>query len=176
MALSGRMHSGKTTAATRLRETHGFRRVAFADPLKQDILAMGFPLEDVVEKPDWMRTLMQAYGRARRAINIDHWIKAAEQQLLGSGEHAKIVIDDMRFPNEFDMLRRLGERADFDVWVGRITRLGYDYSKIPGSADYSEIALDRETDWDFTLQASTGDVHGIRKEMDKVVQTIGERR
>ena len=82
-------------------------RVSFAAALKEDMLRLGFSYTDVhVDKPEWMRNLLIAYGQARRAHDPDYWI----DRLAGLVNKIKheypevhtIVIDDVRFPNEVE--------------------------------------------------------------------------
>ena len=160
------MHSGKSTVANHLVDNHGFRRVSFAQPLKDDLLRMGFLQKDIDEKPSWMRRLMVAYGMARRAVNPNHWVEIAEN-FMGQ-EYGRVVCDDLRFPNEYEMLRRLSaQNDDTDVQIMRLMRLGYDREDIPGYDDDSETQLDNVKDWDIVLSAVSGDVPGLLQAAEK---------
>ncbi len=153
------MHSGKTTISKHLIEKHAFRRHSFAGPLKADLAHMGFSATAIEQKPAWMRSLMQAYGQARRAEDPNHWSGIMEHVL--AEEFGNIVIDDMRFPNEYEMLRKLGERPEIMVQLVRVMRLGYERDTIEHAQDESETALDSYGDWDAVVTAVSGDLKGL---------------
>ena len=136
IGLSGYARSGKDTVAKYLVESHGFKRVAFADAIRNMLLDVnpyiGFgpsnsshtTLADLVAAVGWegakehyeVRRLLQDLGvSARQYIGEDVWIKAA-LRTPSSGEN--IVITDVRFTNEADAIKKLGGR----IW--RIIRPG----------------------------------------------------
>jgi hypothetical protein len=118
---SSAMGSGKSTVAAHLVENHGFVHLAFATPLKQMTVALlkatGMSQGDITEhvygsrKEDIIpalgvssrrvqQTLGTEWGRKLIAENL--WVDitmAAANALISNGE--SVVIDDMRFPNEF---------------------------------------------------------------------------
>lgn len=116
---------GKTTAAKYLEQFHSFERWAFAAPLKgmlQQLLKKSVGLEDAddrifgekKEEPIaelggiTARRLMQTLGTEwGRALDKDFWVKVLAAQLEKT-RAMRIVIDDMRFPNEYDMLKARG--------------------------------------------------------------------
>lgn len=112
VAISGKMHSGKTFISDTLVGVCNYRRLSYAQPLKDDVREMGFSWEDIREKPPWMRFLLQAYGQARRAQDPDYWVKRMEMRLRSSYTQKQLsmyaqtplclVIDDLRFENEAD--------------------------------------------------------------------------
>lgn len=119
--------SGKSEVANYL-TTRGFRRVKFARPVKQMIYVllreMGlthFDAHQHVEGtlkdeliPGFNRTarfLMETLGTGwgRNTVQSDLWIKSSLSLIKGlitSGR--SVVVDDMRFPNEYLALKRLG--------------------------------------------------------------------
>lgn len=121
------MQSGKTTVADTLVLSRGFTRVKFADPFKgwiEDLLAQGGAppeaaarmIEDPVLKersiPNLgvsVRQLTQSLGTWGRNINPDLWVKVAMEKALRSLRLGiPVVIDDMRFPNEYEAVIRAG--------------------------------------------------------------------
>lgn len=186
VALSGKMHSGKSYVAERLVEEYGFHRVSFAQALKDDIRDMYFYPKDIKEKPPWMRQLMQAYGQARRATNPDHWIHRVEERLdyfvaqrdLFRTEPL-IVIDDMRFGNEMDALEDYGySNEEVEVYFVRLERDGYDRSGIPGADEASETDLDDVplVDWTQTWVIGSGDLEGLKFAADDIANVMGVSR
>lgn len=133
VGLSGKIHSGKSYVAKALVKDHGFNVQSFANPLKEDVVAMGFDRKVVFyEKPPWMRALLQVYGQAKRAIDPDYWVKRAETALDYLNPGNVFIFDDVRFENEVDWIQDQGGV------VIRLGRIGYP----PVSNDISETALD----------------------------------
>jgi hypothetical protein len=59
--------------------------------------------------PDDMRIVLQYHGTEyRRAQDPDYWVKRAAEALP---THGKFVFTDVRFPNEFAMIKGLGGEA-----------------------------------------------------------------
>ena len=85
------------------------------------------------------RQILQLWGTEyRRRQDPDYWVKRLEEKLQGL---KKVVIDDVRFPNEVEMIHRLGGR------VIRIDRPGPDES-----THASEIILDTFDGWDGVIE------------------------
>ena len=125
IALTGYKGSGKSTAAQHLARTHGYRRLAFAQPLKDMLIAMGLTQEQVYgnkkEIPASIlgsrtpRHAMQTLGTewGRDMIDKNLWVNAVERRLIGD---VPTVIDDLRFPNEAEMVRR---RKGIIIFIAR---------------------------------------------------------
>ncbi|MFG1226010.1 nucleoside/nucleotide kinase family protein [Xanthobacter wiegelii] len=117
IGFAGRAGAGKTTAAQHLVQHHGFERVRFAGPLKSMMRALGCTEEEVdgarKELPcDLLggrtpRQAMQWLGTewGREMIAPDLWTRAWEYAAAGK---PRVVVDDVRFPNEVEAVRRLG--------------------------------------------------------------------
>lgn len=164
IGLSGYARSGKDEAAKVLVEEFGFVRVAFADKLREFLYALnpivskpsdfakefddGKPLllQTVIDHYGWngykesifgpeIRRLLQRLGTeaGRQTLWDSIWIDAA---FAGLDPDDKVVITDVRFPNEAKAIR---ERKGY-LW--RIERTGIG----PANAHPSETSLD---DWKF---------------------------
>lgn len=124
IGLTGRARSGKSTAAKHLVGTYLLEHYAFADPLRDGLMAI-FNLDptdfegDRKEQPlAWLdrspRQLMQSMGTewARNTVHPDVWVKLAEQNLdymtKALGAVLGFVVSDVRFENEADLIRRRG--------------------------------------------------------------------
>lgn len=128
VAFTGRAGSGKSTAADHL-VARGWVRVKFADPLKDMIRALlaasGMPAAeierriegDLKEQPEPIlgdrttRWAMQTIGTewGRELIAPDLWTGIARARILSHlAADRSVVIDDCRFENEADVVRRLG--------------------------------------------------------------------
>lgn len=121
VAFSGPAGSGKSTAAKHLVEGHGYRRIRFADPIKDMLRDFGLTFDQIdgplKEIPcDLLcgktpRRAMQTLGDewGRQLIGGDIWVRAWERRLeeamLWSSD-TRIVVDDLRYPNELDVLLR----------------------------------------------------------------------
>lgn len=136
IGICGWAGSGKDTAANFLIKNHGYRKVSFATTLKDAAAAIfGWPrslLEGDTEQSrlwreqidTWWanrldiphltpRWVLQNIGTdvMRKAFHDDIWIASLEYALLG--EPNKYVISDVRFPNEIDMVHKLGGEMVF---------------------------------------------------------------
>lgn len=117
---SGPSGVGKTTAADYLITRRAFERVRFAGPLKAMVRALIRPYGDADEWVDGVlketvhpilgqtpRHVMQTLGTewGRQCMGADFWCDLARSELSRGGD---IVIDDVRFQNEVDLIRELG--------------------------------------------------------------------
>lgn len=150
IGISGKMQAGKTYVAKRIIGTSPFDVIVpFAKPLKEDLVSWGFEPSEVWDtKPPAIRALMQAYGVARRHQEPNYWL-GRHKKLVGQVDSARIVVvDDVRFPNEFDYLRSLG------AYMVRLTR----HPQVFASTHESETALDGENRWDADYTIPSGDM------------------
>ena len=153
IGLSGKAGAGKDTIANYLVEHHGYKKVAFADKIRECLFALDpivatradYPLHlseyfddfgwEQTKKLPEVRRLMQTFGTevGRNLIDSNIWIEIA----LGSVKPGdKVVVSDVRFPDEAENIKWLfGE-----IW--RVERnVGYLFGN-----HISETALD---DWVF---------------------------
>lgn len=148
------MQSGKSEVAATLQLHRGYRLVKFADPFKafvRDLLVAGGAspaaasrmIEEgkLKEHPipglggATVRKILQTLGSdwGRETIHPDIWVKLAHRKVeecLDAG--VSVVMDDLRFPNEYEMLIQLGGTPV------RVTRPGTQ----PHSAHQSEGLLE----------------------------------
>lgn len=137
VAISGKMQHGKTTLALMIQQELSAKArqshvMGFAYELKKDLESLGI---DVNDKSEPNRKLMQAYGQAQRAKDPDYWVKRWEQaQVL---YFPTVIVDDMRFQNEFLYLR-----DTWDALLVRVERQGHEHQVAAVHMDLSEIDLD----------------------------------
>jgi hypothetical protein len=124
IGLNGYAQAGKDTTANILIEKYGFRRVAFADKLRELLYATDpkinyydeevMNLQTFVDNHGWdkvkqvpeVRRMLQNIGlSAREMFHTDFWVEQAFATVL-PGED--IVVTDVRFPNEYDKVKSLG--------------------------------------------------------------------
>ena len=156
IAFSGKLCSGKSTMAEYVRTTleadflEVSRVLSFAGKLKEiaaDLFDMKFKDRD----------LLIAIGLKMREIRQDVWLDYIVKQT--NTDCCSVIIDDLRFPNEFDRLRKEGFiliRLNIsketqlsrlhDVYYG-----GYE-AHIRKLEDPSETALDNHQ-FDYTIES-----------------------
>lgn len=115
IAFIGRQGSGKSYQSQRLVKERGFKKLSFADPLRDiafNVLGMDF--EEGMKKYDELkrtelfnglnfRNILENLGASVRKYDKDFWVNALIHNISQCSEH--IVIDDMRYPNEYELLR-----------------------------------------------------------------------
>lgn len=146
VAFHGKLQSGKSTAAKYLVETLGWKRHFFAKTLKDMLKCLGLTEEHVngslKEVPTDLllgktpRYAMQTLGTefGRELIHPDIWVNAWKNTMP---KDVNIVCDDLRFPNECEMVRSIGgvivkiERPSListSTHASEIHELEYDHS------------------------------------------------
>lgn len=179
IGLTGRARSGKTTAAEHLARTYLLEQYAFADPLRDGLMAI-FNLDptdfegDRKEQPlGWLdcspRQLMQSMGTewARNTVHPDVWVKVAEQNLeymtKALGAVLGFVVSDVRFENEAHLIRRRGGTV---IHIGR-----NDAQAVNPHISEAGIAV-RQND---LILHNNGTVDEFLCSLDEVFLTIRER-
>lgn len=115
LAISGGLFSGKTTLAEFLHDEHGFRYFSYTDMLKGYVSKMlavvGFDVSVEAMKADKekYRQLIIAVGHV---IDFDHGFGLEELAQLVEKEapNDHVVVDNMRFDTQMDILDRHGFR------------------------------------------------------------------
>lgn len=119
IGLSGYARSGKDEVAKILVEDYGYKRVAFADKIRELLLETnpqvkdGFRIESVVGAYGWdqakvlfpeIRKLLQDLGvGARKTFGDEFWVAQALKQVHFEENY---VITDVRFTNEADRIKQ----------------------------------------------------------------------
>jgi hypothetical protein len=187
LGFSGKAYSGKDTAANmalqRLIELgFGVYPLHMANPLKEAVAAI-FDLSPEQlhgsKKAEtdifWGRTprqILQLMGTesVRDIFGQDTWCKAIERRIRRLIEVHKrpvepwFTIADIRFPNEAEMVHRLG---------GKVIRCHCGPSRLEGPAALhaSEVALDEYEGFDFLLD-NTGTLDHLRVQVLKVIERL----
>jgi hypothetical protein len=183
IGLAGKSGSGKNTAADYLTRVHGYRQLAFADPLKAVVQrAFHFTAEQMLfrkeiedprcgKSPRWC---LQHFGTVFREVWPEIWIWNLRQNLLDRlalfGEQ-RIVVTDVRFRNEAEALQRLG------AVLIRLTRAGAPEPN--GIPDHiSERDLDDWAGWEpdrTYLIDNTGHLEGLYACLEKVLHLAADK-
>jgi hypothetical protein len=104
IAIGGRMRVGKTTAADRLVDRHGFVKYALATPIKE-IARSAFGWDG--RKDARGRRLLQEIGTVGRHYDRDIWLDRFAAH-LAADDPPRAVIDDLRLVREQEFLKRMG--------------------------------------------------------------------
>lgn len=117
IGLAGLSRSGKDTVAAHLRRYHGFVSFAFADPIKEMLAIIGMDARNEVTREYTdarfrvsARVAAQTLGTewGREQIAPDIWITVLKERIKGYA-HGRIVVTDVRFENEANWVRSVGE-------------------------------------------------------------------
>lgn len=116
IAFTGLAQAGKTTAADLFCRV-GFEKFSFATPLKQMLRVLTDAVDKDSRPPELcgktLREALQTLGTdwARNMIGPDIWVQVARSRLaamLARPDIRGVVCDDVRFPNEAELIRELG--------------------------------------------------------------------
>jgi hypothetical protein len=146
IGLTGYAQSGKDTVASILVEKYGYRRVAFADKIKEFLYGInpmvacsptGY-LQDLVNLVGWdeakqepqVRRLLQDLGVSGRELLYPNVWVTPVLSTIRSGD--RVVVTDVRFENEAGAVKNMGGQ----LW--RVKRLGFG----PVNDHVSEYELD----------------------------------
>jgi len=170
IGLSGYAQSGKDEIAKILVEQHGFKRLAFADPIRDAVYGLNplvegdLRLADLVDKYGWdvakskdeVRRLLQSMGAevGRKQFGSEFWVVVAMSQI---GNATNVVFTDVRFPNEAQAI------TDMNGVIVRVIRP----DTKPINDHESEVAMDRY-DFDATL-VNAGSLDELPSKVDKVL-------
>lgn len=182
VALLGKARSGKDTAASLLVRQYRYTRLAFADPLKEMAIAVdpwiptGYGvtvrLSRLIADTGWdyakerhaeVRRFLQHLGQAQREHDEDYWVRALRSKVnAAQAWNLPVVVTDVRYPNEADMLRTRGFR------MVRVVRPALRELPLQAARHASETALD-----DFRADVeivNSGSVEELHRLMTGVVQ------
>ncbi|WP_346829413.1 deoxynucleotide monophosphate kinase [Pseudomonas abietaniphila] len=180
IGLTGPARTGKSTTAHHLALEHGFECYAFADPLRDALMAI-FQLspEDfegaAKEEPiAWLgrspRQLMQLLGTewGRHMISANLWVDLAEQHLdalaNASWPSPSFVISDLRFENEADFVRKRG---------GVVVHLQrFDAPKVNPHLSEAGVSLHKD---DLVL-VNDGDLASLHHQVESMLHALHARR
>lgn len=170
IGLIGFKQVGKSTAAKHL-EGRGFIRINMKDALVAE-LRKNFPdllrelsqayhmdVDKLFEnKPPAMRALMQNYGtEVRRADKDSYWTDQWELS-AGNSENRNIVVDDVRFINEAEAVRRQG-----GILI-RLTR-----PDITDGGTHSSETEQLSIVADHTIECKAGEHETLYKAIDDII-------
>lgn len=168
IGIVGRKRNGKDTIADHLISNYNFEKYSFADPLKRGCMAMfGFTEEQVFGSlkdeidPVWgckPRDVLQVMGTELCQYHIQDyipsfkeigrgiWLKRFEQ-FYKANDSKNIVLSDVRFIHEADLIMKLGG----EVW--KVVRPGTDIGDFHASEkELDEVQFTHLIENDSTLE------------------------
>lgn len=177
IGIAGYAGSGKDTVRGILEKNHGFKGLAFADPLRKAVAALdpyvtdgGYRYNEAVqevgyqaskEKYPEIRRLLQVLGTevGREIFGEDVWVDTARKTWLKWGM-PDLAISDLRFRNELFFVHEYG----MSVWVER-PGVG------PVNGHISDNGL-KKTECDLILENS-GSLIELEDDVEELVRRAG---
>lgn len=173
IGVSGYAQSGKDEIA-KITKEYGFERAAFADTLRESLMALnpliglGVYLKDFVTMVGWdeakrkspeVRRLLQRMGTetGRKIFGENIWVNRTLSSLDPTKHY---ILTDVRYKNEANAIRDLGGQ----MW--RVTRPGTG----PVNNHKSEVDLD-DYSFDFTLK-NNGDLANLDYLVKKMMLVV----
>jgi len=173
IAFTGKMRSGKTSAADYLWIGRGFEKISFASPIYRIV-------DDLFgsDENGKQRELLQAVGQNMREIDPDVWIRQAEKSLRIYEDYLStkgVVIDDLRQPNEYEWARANGFKI-----VRMISTRGTRKARAKMLNDiYGEQAFEHETEQysdkfevDYEIFNNGGNIDVLKRQVDEIIGEI----
>ena len=174
IGFAGKMETGKTTAAEFLIDRYGFEKMSFATPLKKAVADLfEWNLEDLNDygfketvDPYWEvspREVLQKFGTEfiREMINPDFWAMKLESRLVNRISKYNIVIDDIRFEEEADVIH------DHGGIVILLERKDPQNSSIPIFRTHISEIIDFE--WDYEIQNRGDDLSSLYTKIERLL-------
>jgi len=173
VGLAGRAYAGKTTVAKHLVEHYGYTRLAFADALKTMLITAGMCTHDECYsvKTEQSRWLLQKVGTEifRKQVHADFWVQrtaAAVIELLKAGK--RIVIDDIRFPNEARLVKSYMGAAVL-VKLERVNADGTPFVDAQAGGEHDSERLIDTIEADYIITAVSGNTGHLLDGIEKIL-------
>ena len=168
VAIGGRMQVGKTTAADRLVERHGFVKYALAAPIKQ-IARDAFGWDG--RKDARGRRLLQEVGTVGRNYRGDIWLERFAARLAAEAP-PRAVVDDLRLERGERYLRNLGFACVLVTRPVELTPVAGGSEQARGHETETEIG---RLDVDAVIDNS-GSFDDLYERLDRLVTELGGAR
>lgn len=127
IAFCGVEKSGKDYSCSRLMMTKGFIKIAFADPLRSMAFQiLGYSYKEGMTNYEELkktkiyndltfRNILENIGSAVRRFDMDFWARAVVKAVSSTTKN--VCISDMRYPNEFRVLKNYCDANDIELKV-----------------------------------------------------------
>lgn len=165
IALSGPRACGKSTIAEHLLTQHGYKRLAFADALRE---IAGVCAQDSTND----RIFLSKLGEKLREMVPDFFLQVMKRRLIKVD--GPVVIEDIRFPAELEFCKSLGAttirfQIPTDTQIKNLADRGlnrYDAELLVNCQD--EFLVNESDAWDFLIPA-VGDFRILAREIHLLV-------
>jgi len=163
IGLAGKAHVGKDTAAERLAEAYGYKRLYFGRRI--DEYACRFFDIPEKEKSVLSRRTKQGIGEMFRNVVNEYYfitfVSCEYARMKGDDRESRIVVSDVCRLNEIDWIQSNGGQ----VWlIERANCPPVEY----GADHQSEKEIESFSDWDLILDPSEG-AENVWAEVDRVL-------
>lgn len=126
--------------------------------------------ESDIIKPT-LRKLLQEIGDVMLQIHPDWLLNIMFKDYVSEPHHnsttkwqgSKWIITDLRKPNEYSRIKKLGGKCI------KVVKTGQESNDI----HISERALDKVTDWDYVIEAEHGDIDSLIKQVKEMLIKFG---
>lgn len=188
LGISGRIESGKTTVSNYLVEKYKFKKMAFADPIKEAAKAIFNWTDDHVNGPlklmvdpfwgisprevfqnlgtEWGRdALKEKFPLFARKTGSDIWVRnfvLRYNDYIKECNYGHVVLEDIRFLNEADAFRSLGG------FILKLNRSSVEKLDHPSESTVDLVESDVVIINDFSLE-------DLYKAVDSTVKILSER-
>lgn len=179
LGIAGGAGVGKDTIADIYLRQYGFVPMALADEIKARVIASGqATFEEVfITKPSHIRTLLQEEGteRGRNVYGESYWFNClmARAQITASRTRAtatRIVVPDVRFPNEVQLIQQAGGRV---IKLEAPERYAANGMTAAARLHASERALDGFTAYDAVIQNDPDDAGTVGGAVETALVQMG---
>jgi len=160
IAFSGKMQVGKTTSADYLVQRYGFIKLSFAGKLKEIAKDLWPEQFECDQKP---RKLLQDLGMKMREIDQDVWVNYVLRIVRSLPKESNIVIDDLRFMNEYKALKNEG----FVVVLVLRDVPPSPFGNHPSEKEVEQMPYDM-------LVLNTGTLDRLYEKLDKIMEMVGK--
>lgn len=171
IGISGKKHSGKDESYLAIKTffeqgtSIPVYRLAFADALKQEVAkGCGVTVDYLEQNKDMFRLILQGWGTDyRRKQDINYWLNKYKEKFLSFPLRSVVVTPDVRFLNEFELIRRVG---------GKLWRVVREFPAVDSDLHASETNLDsiKFSEWDYSI-GNTGSKEELHAAIHHHLQT-----
>lgn len=183
IGIYGKARSGKDTVANHLFHEWGFVKYSFANPLKS-IVAELFDMTNEQMNGDLKEVVDERYGKSPRwllqhigtdvfrALYENVWsdlgIRRYNNAKKEHGPDIRMVIPDVRFPNEMEAIKVAGG------YIWKTVRPDHEGAKTGIANHPSEVSLDGLPDsaFDSVLSAASGQIPLLLQKAETAVEKI----
>jgi hypothetical protein len=177
VAITGKARAGKDTIGNFLVNNYGFIKYSFADAIRE-IVKTAFVLSDsevrsetlkeapLADFPEWsVRKLLQVIGTDlfRKYIHEDIWVYNVAKR-IEKNDNSRVVITDVRFPNELDVLDTIPNAR---VTTIKVTRHGRDGDV--GLTGHESESYDLPTKYSISNNVS---IESLHTRINHIIQDI----